>query len=435
VESWGRGDLIRRVQQALDLAGSALTAAVDPQRRRGPTREMSLGKLDDRHDDEVRPLVATKVVAEASMLLRSADFLRHTDDQIARVSEDLAHRLVPHARNRSVLSALCQEPAFAFEHATAHIHLRDLGFPDGPTDGLLAEIDQGKDVGGPERLPTQVLERQWLTRIWSRDAAERRATPDAVDRTCIASRLDALGSSTLDLYAFTHVVLYATDMGRRSIQWPRSTDDIAADAEAGLAAAVDADNFDLAAELLWTWPMLGLPWSPAATFGFGILASAQDGSGFLPGPGYSASEHFRLPKKDRAEYMLQTSYHATFVMGFLCAAALRSGDLPPTAVASAKTSGVIDLIIPLLGTPSRIPNWWQALMDLDESRREPLAEFTLTIALRRAASNHDLELVRECLRIAASRRLDGPAVDQSLALLRRATKLGQIGGRLESPIE
>ena len=271
--------------------------------------------------------------------------------------------------------------------------------------------------------------------IWSRDAAEKRATPDVVDRTCIASRLDALGSSTLDLYAFSHVVLYATDMGRRSVQWPRCTKDIAADAEAALAAGLDADNFDLAAELLWTWPMLGLPWSPAATFGFRILAAAQDESGFLPGPGYSASEHFRLPEKDRAEYMLQTSYHATFVMGFLCAAALRSGDLPPTAMAPAKASGVIDLMVPLLGRPSRIPKWWQALMELDESRREPLAEFSLTIALRRAASNHDLELVSECLRLAVSRRLDGPAVQQSVALLRRATRLGQIGRRLESPIE
>src|SRR5687768_1656490 len=114
--------------------------------------------------------------------------------------------------------------------------------------------------------------------------------------------------------------------------WPRSLEDIARDAEAALAAAFDADNLDLAAELIWTWPMLRLQWSPVATFGFGILAAAQDLHGFLPGPGYSAGDYERLPSDLRDEYVLRTSYHTTLVMGFVCGAALRAALAPPTLI-------------------------------------------------------------------------------------------------------
>ena len=59
--------------------------------------------------------------------------------------------------------------------------------------------------------------------------------------------------------------------------------------------AGESRMFDLAAELLWTWPMLGLPWSAAAIFCFALLAEVQDSHGFLPGPGYSARTCAALP--------------------------------------------------------------------------------------------------------------------------------------------
>jgi len=326
------------------------------------------------------------------------------------------------------LAALYHEPALAPDRAAAHIHLSDLGYQEAKIDRLLGEIMQCEGIGGTERLPNHDLERQWLTDIWSGGIADTTTVAKLIDRTCLALPLDALGSTTLDLYAFTHVVLYASDMGRRPIQWPRPAGEIMADAEAALAAAIDADNFDLAAELLWTWPMLGLPWSPAATFSFGILAATQDDHGFLPGPEYSARDHASLPEDQRDEYVLRTSYHATFVMGFLCAAALRPGLAPPVTVTPiAAPSDAISAIIPLLKPPPQEPRWLSAVQYLDATRRESLAEFVLTIVLRRARASYDLELVREGLSAGlACDLLDGPAVHQALALLRRARLLGQM---------
>ena len=281
---------------------------------------------------------------------------------------------------------------------------------------------QAQELG----FATQELERRWLTAMWS--GTDHDGDVDIVGRTCMARPLDALGSATLDLYAFTHDVLFVTDMGRRSAQLPRPSNEIAADAEAALAAALDADNFDLAAELLWTWPMLGLPWSSAATFGFGILASAQDREGFLPGPGWSRAEAAGIPARFQEEYVLRTSYHATFVMGFLCAAALRPGLAPPSAVPpNAASTDSLVWILPLLRGQPREPIWQGVFDQLDAARQASLAEFVLTIAMRRARATQDLELVRECISVALRcGLLAGPAVHQALALLQRATLIGQM---------
>jgi uncharacterized protein DUF6895 len=372
----------------------------------------------------VRPLVLTKTVAEAAMLLRCAHFLVDEDDRVATAVESVVEQLIPHARNDGVLSALCRDPANAFEHATAHIHLTALGYNDGSLDRLLAEIAQGDDLR-PERLPNHDLEDGWLRQIWS--GGDGSSLAELVARTCLARPLDALACTAPDLYGFTHTVLYATDMGSWPLATPRQVGDIEADAEGGLAAALDADNFDLAAELLWIWPLLRLPWSPIATFSFGILAAMQDSHGFLPGPDYSSRQHMSTREDQRGEYILRTSYHATLVMGILCSAALRSNLVPPTTVPRTSSGRRADSIISLLRTKSCKPRWQSASVKLEPAQHRSLAEFMLSVALRRARAANDLTLLRQCLSVALQHDLiETPAARQAVALLRRSTILGQI---------
>jgi hypothetical protein len=408
------------------MAGCAVDAALKFKSQSNFYR----GKGSDIEADNVfsrnNPLIATKVVAEAAMLLRCVDFLGSIDGNIKLQLNKLAQQLIISARDKELLVALCLEPALAFEHAAAHVHLTDLGYRDEVVDCMLTEIIENELIGTPERLPNHQLEHEWLKGIWRQEHSEISA--DLLERTCIARPLDVLGSRIQDLYAFTHVVLYGSDMGRRPRQWPRSLEEIAQDAEAALAAALDADNLDLAAELIWTWPMLRLPWSPVAIFGFGILAATQDAHGFLPGPGYSAGECERLPDDLRDEYVLRTSYHTTLVMGFVCGAALRAARSPPAEVEpAAEENGAIDMIMPLLRNPAHKPRWWIAFSHLDTKAREALAQFALSVAMRRARASHDLELLSEGLSVALRCDLiSGPTTHQALALLRRATMLGQI---------
>ena len=173
--------------------------------------------------------------------------------------------------------------------------------------------------------------------------SRRAVTPSRMSQLLANSMLgrpmDALGSSRFDIYAFTHAVMYASDLGGRRIALPRPSAAIAADADTALAFSLNSNDFDLAAEVLMTWPMLGLDWSPTATFAFRLLASAEDDLGFLPGTKFDFARYRATLKGDeRSRYALMTSYHTAYVMGFLCAAALRHGRAPPAEVPPARRS-------------------------------------------------------------------------------------------------
>jgi hypothetical protein len=408
------------------MAGLTVEAAVAQRGR--PTYAAGEGAADGPRPSPVRPLLVEKVVAEAGILLRCADLLRLADTAVGDVVDRLALELAPHARGESVLVRLCSEPACAIEHAACHLYLADMGHPDEVFGRFLKEIVDGDRAGGAERLPNHALEYHWLEQIRC-GLAESPVDAALLARTCVASPLDVLGASTVDLYVFTHVVLYATDMGRRRVSWPRSVEEIAAEAQCALAAALDADNFDLAAELLWIWPMLGLPWNAAATFAFQVLASAQDEHGFLPGPEYASLASGTLDD----DVVLRTSYHANIAMGILCAVALLPGRAPAQCLPEAPLDAhAVDNLLRLLLPSTRSPRWLALHAALEPARRAALAPFVLSIVLRRAAAANDIERVRSGLQAALEGGwAEGPGVRQALALLRRVTLLGRL--RNETP--
>ena len=422
----GRGVLIRRVQEALHIAGCAVDAALRHAAQADAPHGRESNLEAGRFSASARPLVVRKVVAEAAMLLRCAAFLRDVDGQIKGAIDELAQRLVPSARGEWLLTALCLEPAFALDHSAAHIHLTALGYRDAAVDRLLTEIFEDESLVAPERLPNHDLEHQWLKSIWLED--DYTAPAALLARTCAAGPIDALAFRLHDIYAFTHVVLYASDMGRRAAQWPRPLRDVIGDVDAALAIAIDAENFDVAAELIWTWPMLRLPWSPAASFSFRVLSAVQDAHGFLPGPEYSDEERDSMPEDLRDEYVLRTSYHATLVMGFACAAALRaSPNQLPVVTPPNKKGGAGDGLLCLLRNQTTEPRWRDVFSRLDCSDRDLLTEFVFAIALRRAQVSSDLALLRDTLSLGLHcDMIEHPIARQALTLLRRANLLGKI---------
>ena len=121
------------------------------------------------------------------------------------------------------------------------------------------------------------MERSAVEQLWSETL-----------RSPTEEQLDRLAQAFVELYA-SDDLQFREHIKNRSAHLMRRTGKL-----------FDAENFDLAAELLWTWPMLGLPWSAAAIFCFALLAEVQDSHGFLPGPGYSARTCGALPEEERA---------------------------------------------------------------------------------------------------------------------------------------
>jgi hypothetical protein len=237
--------------------------------------------------------------------------------------------------------------------------------------------------------------------------------------------MDALGSTRLDIYAFTHAVMYASDLGGRKVVLPRGFGAVTADADAALAYSLDANDFDLTAEILMTWPMLRLRWSSAATFAFGILAKVEDGLGFLPGSTFDPGRYEALEGAERMRYALMTSYHTAYVMGYLCAAALRQGCAPPAAVATAQRArGAEAVVLRLLSREDMTPCWREPFGALSSGQQESVAPWLVAVLLRRARTQGNLSLVREALEISLVHDLiDGPAPGQAAALLRRSEAL------------
>jgi hypothetical protein len=365
-------------------------------------------------------------VAETALLLYCVAPIAGLDDRLRERLDTIARLLVPLARHRDVRAAICLEPGLALDHAVGHILLGRLGYAGPEVDRLLAATPATAAGCGPERLPHRRLEQAWLAGLRQEGSLRPRAESRLVAESMLGRPLDVLGSTRLDVYAFTHAVMYASDLGRRRIALPRSRAAIAADALAALAFSLDGDDFDLTAELLLTWPMLRLRWSAAGAFAFSLLTAVEDDHGFLPGSTFDRERYQELPHGERRDYVAATCYHTVYVMAFLCAALLRPGCAPPATVARAgrrRGAGAILLRLADEGDARR-PRWRDAVGMLAPVQQDALAPLLLAVLLRRARTRGDLGLIREALAVALAHDLvAAPAPLQAAALLRRSQAL------------
>jgi Domain of unknown function (DUF6895) len=103
------------------------------------------------------------------------------------------------------------------------------------------------------------------------------------------------------------------------------------------------------------WPMLGLRWTPAATFALAVLADVEDEVGFLPGSGLNLEQYVDLDAHRRTRAAITTSYHTMYVAGMLWSCALRGERRPPARVSGARSArgAAPDLMRLLLAHPTR----------------------------------------------------------------------------------
>jgi len=393
--------------------------------------EFARGVLDDIESATASTLsrIAEKVVAETAMLLYAVAHLRATHPRVESACARLASRLIPLARNTEIQVAVCLDAGQALDHAMAHILLDSLGYADVAFDRLLQGTRQvGRQVG-PERLPHRLIEQTWLEQVWPHGTPSRRRPSEAVAASALGRPLDALKASRADIYAFTHSALYATDMGRRPLASARRRRDIEADALIALGFALDAEDCDLTVEVLWIWPMLGLRWHPAALFALQGLIELQDFLGFLPGIGFASQSVVGMSSEQRECHVRATCYHTVYVMGFLCAVAMRQDRLPQLALRRARrgtSRGAGAAMLELLQRDKHRPEWCARMTEQSAGLQDAAAPLLLSVLLRRAVEASDLARLRLALNAALQCGLAGdPAPVQAAALLRRAQCLAK----------
>ena len=399
-------DAVRFVHRALALAGSESS------------------QPPGAAPDTAPPLQLEKVRCEASMLLRAALPVADRDPRLPAALAGLAAALAAPSPE-SLTVRLCLRPGIALDLALVHLHLRALGVGDPRLDPLLDDLLGASRLRGPERPPHRELEQLWLHSLWSGEA-EPESFMRALSASSLAYGFDHLAGSTDDAYAFTHAILYATDNGRRRVSLPRPAAEIARDADAILAIALDAGNHDVAAEVLWTWPMLDLPPTLLATQARALLVQVSQDGGFLPGPGFDPAVHRRLALPEREAYGLRTSYHTTLVHGLFLAATLTQQEHPQPCPEGG-TGDAADAVLGCLRPTTRSEAWWVRFAALPAATRDVLAPALVTMALRRAADAADLAAVQVTLCLAAEHQVpETPVMQQARVLLRRAMTCAEL---------
>lgn len=176
-----------------------------------------------------------------------------------------------------------------------------------------------------------------------------------------------------------------------------------------------------AGEILLTWPLVGSAWGPSAAFGFRLLASVEDQVGVLPCGNVDLARLAQMTGEERARYALGTAYHTAYVMGFLCAAALRPGRAPPAEIIGPRfEKSCLARLLRYVGNEQG--HWQPEFAKLAEAEQQALAPLVLDITLVQRARGHDYEAVKEIISLASEYDMAGSPLSVQAAEL-----LGRIG--------
>ena len=421
-QRWDRCDLVRRLIEAVATAERAVRVLVED-----GAGDTARNTAEDGADN----LLRGKVVAETAMLLLCAWPILDLDERLRARVELGAALLVRHARRPDVLAAICVDPGLARGHAVAHIILSRLGYPDRDVDHLLASsLAMGADFG-PERLPHRGLEQEWLARTWNAGRAAR--APAVQD---LADLLLARPADPLSLHPARLLRVHARGDVRER---PRRA--TAAPAEAGSRyrcrcrgdPGLQPGRRRLRPDRRGALDLADAPAGVESGRGFRVPGPLRRGGrlGFLPGSQFDTARHQSLAGEERARYALATSYHTAYVMGFLCAAALRDGRAPG------------DGCRPRAARPERdAPSCgsWTPTVRQRAGTSQPARSHLASRTVSRRWSSRScsagrgrgeiLRRVRSALEVGLAYGLaDGPAPMQAAALLRRARALDELLGR------
>jgi hypothetical protein len=321
---------------------------------------------------------AEKPIAETAMLLYVASRER-SDPGVQEEFDSLLQDLIPYARSKQMGWDVLRYPTVCLQLATPHILLEILGSKDPQFDDLLARAEAACASRGHEVVPYRELEILWLRSLW-RNQVPGREFEETARKTALGNPIDLLNGTRDDAYAHTHAVMYYTDFGNWQQPLPRPAEEFLGESAAVLARALIIEDYDLAAEVLMAWPLTSSVWSPAAAFGFRVLASLEDKVGFLPAGPSVSKRLLQLTGEERTKYALASSYHTAYVMGMLCAVSLKPGTASPLEIAGPPFP--MTLIEGLQASISKNgAHWEQVFQSLNPNEQAALGQFLLDVAM------------------------------------------------------
>jgi hypothetical protein len=395
-EKWDEDDLIARLSRVLDAAERAV-------------REL----------DCESGLPQDALIAETAVLLLAASNVASYSAIGPRIMR-VASLLLPHAHSLRILRAICLEPAAAFEHATAHICLKRLGYYDCDFDSMLDLAAAAQASDGRERTPHRMLEQEWLKQGWLYPEGMRRLRCGAhIANSALNRPIDLLQGSRGDIASLPHALMYMTDFNLFPRTLPRSRETLLAEAEGMLARCLEEQDYALAAEVLLAWPLTGASWSPAAAFAFRVLIRAEDAGDVLQPLLHNANEKAQAGEATRP---------SMFGMAMLYIASLNDQRMPPMRIPrSTVRMGTLSSVLDCVDFDETRTLWQDELDELDPDERESLADFLLSMALHREFGRRDFAAMQRLLEVGRSLALAGsPLTTQAAEMMARVAQIADL---------
>lgn len=342
-----------------------------------------------------------KITCESALLLHLASAVPSAPPALTSRIDALADAITPSARSEETAMLMGLMPTKAAELGVAHLYLTALDRPDPEFHARYCRALTTTSTGPAERLAWKDLEAGW-----HRDLGAPLPPLDleaAARRTAYNQGQDVLGASREACYAVTHGLFYATGFGTRAPLWARDESSLLADIDGITARCLDEDDFDIAAEVLMTWPMLRADWSSTALAALRVLDAVTDAYGILPSITLHSSAFEQLAPSEQAGYFYWESYHTVYVSGMLQAAILRAEQDPPrTPPAVPGLAPLTDELFSLLPPRDPAPRWEAVLRATGAQAQGALVPLLADIGMRRAVHDRDYarahQIVMTCVR-------------------------------------
>ena len=221
--------------------------------------------------------------------------------------------IAPRLRATSVLQRLLWMPSRASMFGVGHALVSLAGRPFEALDAVVADLARHPLSGSREVSPYEALESEWVLRLIGASPLRSKSGPLMTARPA-----HPLFMTEDDAYAFTHTVLYRTDLGRRRLNTSERL--VASDlADAGVTWSLARADFDLTGEMLLAAVLSGAPSTPAAAFGLAVLEHVWDDAGFVPD---RAMAGFKQDSGRDPLRLFYAIYHANLVGALLMTALL-----------------------------------------------------------------------------------------------------------------
>jgi hypothetical protein len=402
-QTWSESNIEARLCHALDIARQTI----------------ELFAIDGYSDEEssVFSFGPEKPAAETAMLIYAASPFRDRPE-ISRRIDQLARDLSPLVRSDRVSLDIVLHPALAYKFVVPHVLLTQLGFPDKVFDAFLRSCLASEVTNCRDLPPSAAVEKKWVSSLWNGGNGASISHED-LDNSVLHWPLDLIGGMRDDAYAFTHLLMYCSNFGYRTPPLPRSRSALVEDAASLLVRYIDLEDYDLAGEVLLTWPFTRTPWSASAAFIFRVLTSVEDQVGILPCGNINPKRLAQLADKNRARYALGTAYHTAYVMGFVCAASLRAGRIPPSRITGNKYApACLERLFDYIREDQG--HWQPIFRSLSPIEQLALTSFILDMTVMQSCRAHDYQATSEILALAASYHIHyTPLCRQAEDLLRR----------------